>query len=63
MNSTLNEAIKEYRNGNIEKSYKVAMKDDGINKNTTAEQWKEFAGKAVARRETEEKLHEEILNG
>jgi hypothetical protein len=50
MHMTHNEALEILAAGNEDRAYEVAMQDEGINPETTKEQWLAFAYKCLENR-------------
>ena len=50
MTTTLNEALEMAKQGNWKEAFDIAQKDEGLKEGVTFDQWKEFATKAIARR-------------
>lgn len=57
MEKTLNEALRHGKDGNWNKAWEVAQKDDGLLEGTTKDEWIEFAKAAIERRAKEEEGH------
>ena len=57
MKMTLNEALELAKAGKWDEAWKVAKRDEGLPAETTFEQWREFAVRALARREEESRVN------
>ena len=52
MKTTTQEALKEYKAGNVDKAWEIAQQDEGLLPEVTKTQWVEWAAKIAARDET-----------
>ncbi len=50
MKLTLNDALTELKNGNVDSAWEIAQQDDGLNKGVTKEDWLSFAYKTLDNR-------------
>ena len=57
MKMTLNEALELAANGSWLEAWSVAQQDEGLPAETTFFRWREFAVKALARREEEARIN------
>ncbi len=58
MKTTLNQALEMAAKGCWSAAYEIAMKDEGIDKETSFFAWKNFAEKAIARRNAKAQMPE-----